>query len=287
MLPKFDYHAPQTLEEALAILDEHRADARVLAGGTDLIVSLRARQEHPSHLIDIKRVKELYQLSFNEKKGLTIGAAVTLNELIDYDPVSKIYPILVEAASVIGDYQVRNRATLVGNICNASPAADFAPALMVLESSVNISSRTNMRKVPIEDFFVGVKKTTLAKNEMVTSVNVPIPQEESRAGYLKARRTRGEDLAVVGVGGLVVPKGKAGKIVKLAYASVAPTPVRAYEAEKIFEQKKPVDQLLDEAIPTVVKAVSPISDVRAGKDYRMNLVMVLTCRLIRRLWEDN
>lgn len=285
LLPKFDYLAPQTIEEILTLLNEHRGDCKLLAGGTDIIVNLRARQEHAKYLIDIKDVKELQHISFDEKSGLTLGAAVTLNQLIHHDMVSKIYPILGEAASTIGDYEIRNRATLVGNICNASPAADTAPALLILDATVNISSTAGKRIVPIREFFTGVKKTSLVGNELVTSVNVPIPPEKSQAGYLKARRTTGEDVAVIGVGGLVAPNGKDAKSVRLAYASLAPTPVRAYDAEKIFEKKKPVNQLLDEAMPAVMKVVSPISDVRAGKEYRANLVRVLTKRLVQRLWE--
>ncbi|MGA2461742.1 MAG: xanthine dehydrogenase family protein subunit M [Candidatus Bathyarchaeia archaeon] len=285
MLPKFDYLAPQTIEETLTLLNEHRGDAKLLAGGTDIIVNLRARQEHAKYLIDIKDVKELQHISFDEKGGLTLGAAVTLNQLIHHDMVSKIYPILGEAASTIGDYEIRNRATLVGNICNASPAADTAPALLILDATVNVSSTAGKRKVPIREFFTGVKKTSLVGNELVTSVNVPIPPEKSQAGYLKARRTTGEDVAVIGVAGLVAPNGKDAKSVRLAYASLAPTPVRAYDAEKIFEKRKPVNQLLDEAMPAVMKVVSPISDVRAGKEYRANLVRVLTKRLVQRLWE--
>jgi xanthine dehydrogenase FAD-binding subunit len=287
MLPKFDYFAPQTLQETFELLENHGREAKLLAGGTDLIVSLRAREQRPKSLIDIKKVTELYELSFDEKRGLTVGAAVNLNKLIHYDAVSKNYPLLGEAVSTIGDYEIRNRATLVGNICNGSPAADSAPALLVLDANVNIASRKGKRTVPVREFHTGVKKTVLASNELATSVNVPTPPNGYRGGYLKGRRTVGEDLAVVGVGGLVAPGSKGGKSVRLAYASVAPTPVRALEAEKIFESNKPLNDLLDQAMPFVRKAVSPISDVRGGKDYRANLVEVLTRRLLRQLWETS
>ena len=285
MLPEFDYHNPQSLQEALILLDEYKRNARILAGGTDLIVTLRARQENPGHVIDVKQVKELRNLTFEEPGELRIGAAVSLNQLVHYDVTLKAYAVLAQAAGTIGDYEVRNRGTLVGNICNASPAADSAPALLVLDATVNIASKLGSRKVPIREFFKGVKKTTLASNEMVTSVTVPIPPMGSRGCYMKARRTMGEDLAMVGVAGLVTPDTKSGRKVRLAYASVAPTPVRVFDAEKIFEKKKPIDQLLDEAIPVIAKSVSPISDVRAGKEYRSNLVRVLTKRLLRSLWE--
>lgn len=285
MLPKFDYFAPETLQETLELLDRHGEESKVMAGGTDLIVSLRARERLPKNVIDIKGVKELHELLYDEKRGLRVGAAVTLNRLIHHDAVSKNFPILTESVSTIGDYEIRNRATLAGNICNASPAADSAPALLVLEANVNVASRERKRTVPIPEFFTGVKKTVLANNEMVTSINVPTAPDDSVGGYLKARRTVGEDLAVVGVGGLVTATRKAGRSVRLAYASVAPTPVRAFEAEEIFESTKPLDQLLDQAMPILRKTVSPISDVRGGKEYRVNLVEVLTRRLIHRLWE--
>jgi carbon-monoxide dehydrogenase medium subunit len=285
MLPKFDYFAPQTLQETFELLEKSGKDAKLLAGGTDLIVSLRAREQRPKSVIDIKGVKELHELSFDEKRGLTVGAAVNLNKLIHYDAVSKNYPLLNEAVSTIGDYEIRNRATLVGNICNGSPAADSAPALLVLDANVNIVNQKGKRTVPVREFHTGVKKTVLASNELVTSISVPTPPKGYKGGYLKGRRTVGEDLTVVGVGGLVTPGSKGGKSVRLAYASVAPTPVRALEAEKVFESNKPLNDLLDQAMPIVRKTVSPISDVRGGIDYRMNLVEVLTRRLLRQLWE--
>jgi len=285
MLPKFEYFAPQTLQETFDLLEEHGEGAKLLAGGTDLIVTMRARELLPRCVVDIKGVKELHELTYDEQHGLKVGAAVTLNKLIRYDGASKNYPVLIEAIGTVGDYEIRERATLAGNICNASPAADSAPALLILDATVNIAGRKGERNVPIREFFAGVKKTTLANNELVTSISVPTPPKGSVGGYLKARRTIGEDLCVVGVGGLAVPKGNAAKKLRLAYSSVAPTPVRAFEAEKIFENHKPVDELLDQALPILGKTVSPISDVRGGKEYRMNLVEVLTRRLVRRLWE--
>jgi carbon-monoxide dehydrogenase medium subunit len=285
MLPKFDYLAPQTLQETLELLEKHGENTRLLAGGTDLIVAFRARQDLAKSLIDIKGVKELHDLSYTDKNGLTVGAAVTLNQMLRHDAMSRVFPVLTEAVSTIGDYEIRNRATLAGNICNASPAADSAPALMVLEATVNVANRKKTRQIPIRDFFAGVKKTALARGEMVTSINIPTPPEGSRGGYMKARRTVGEDLCVVGVGGLVIPADGSKKSVRLAYASVAPTPIRAVDAEKTFTSTMPVEELLDQAMPLVKKAVSPISDVRGSMEYRVNLVEVLTRRLVRRLWE--
>ncbi len=285
MLPRFDYFVPETLQGAFELLEKYGQEAKLLAGGTDLIVSLRARERLPKTVIDIKGVKDLHQLSYDEKRGLSVGAAVTINELLRHNGLLEDYTILREAIGTIGDYEIRNRATLTGNICNASPAADSAPALLVLDATVNVENRKGKRTVPIRDFFAGVKKTALAGSEIVTSIDIPPPSKGSRGSYLKARRTVGEDLCIVGVGGLVTPTTKTGKSVRLAYSSVAPTPVRVFEAEKILEKGKPVDELLDEAMPIIRKTVSPISDVRGGKDYRVNLVEVLTRRLVRKLLE--
>jgi carbon-monoxide dehydrogenase medium subunit len=284
MLPKFDYFAPTSINEILTLLEEYGADGKLLAGGTDLLVNLRAHAEHAKCLIDVKNVEALQTIHFDEKHGLTIGAAVTLRRLIESDMTTKVYPILTEAAGSIADFTVRNRATLVGNICNASPAADTAPALLVLDAIVNIANRKVTREVPIREFFTGVKKTVLQKDEVVISVGVPLPPEGSQGDYLKARRVIGEDVAVVGVAGLATRDRSGEKSMRLAYASVAPTPVRAFEAETIFQKQKPIDQLLNQVMPVVMKAVSPISDVRGGKEYRANLARVLTRRLVEKLW---
>lgn len=285
MLPHFDYHAPENLRATFELLDRFGKDAKILAGGTDLLVNMRARVERPKMLIDIKKVKELRELTYDAKRGLRIGAGVSLNRLIHNRDGAANYPVLKEAAISIADYQVRNRATLVGNICNASPAADTAPALLVLDASVNLANRTGTRSIPIREFFTGVKKTILAPNELVTSVDVPPPPSNSRSGYLKARRTLGEDVALVGVGGLLIPNGNAIREFRIAYASVAPTPLRAFDAERIFSSSQPSRELVDAAMQIVMKTVSPISDVRSGKEYRGNLVKILTRRLFHRLWE--
>ena len=158
MLPKFDYFAPDNLQETFSLLDKYGKGAKLLAGGTDLLVGLRGRQESAKYLIDIKGVKDLQALSFDARTGLTIGACVTLNRLIHHDPVSRNYSILKQAANTIGDYQVRNRATLVGNICNASPAADSAPALLVLNATVNVAGQAGTKKIPIQQFLPALRR---------------------------------------------------------------------------------------------------------------------------------
>ena len=280
MLPKFEYYSPRTLDEALELLSKYGADAKVFAGGTDLFVLMRDRVIKPKALIDLKRIPELSRIEYGEGEGMTIGATVTLNALLENVDLKNNYYVLWDAIHQMGDQILRNRMTLVGNICNASPAADSAPPLLVLEAFIEAVSKEGKRRIPIKDFFLGVKKTVLKPNEIVTSIHIPKESAGGKGRYVKAMRVWSEDLAVVGVAALALKKGEELDI-RLAYASVAPTPVRAYDAEKVFKKKAPIDKLIDEASELAVKAVSPITDVRGGAEYRKHLVKVLTKRALR------
>ena len=272
-LPEFEFRSPETLEEALKMLWEKKEESAVLAGGTDLLVDMRSRIKRPKLLVDIKRIPELREISYNPETGLVIGAAITLNEILKDDTVRERYSLLQKAVSLMCDSILRNRATLVGNICNASPAADTAPPLLVLDAKVRIASVKGFREVKIEDFFKDVKRSCLEPWEMVTHVIVPDPPKESKGTYLKAGRTK-EDLAIVGVAALACKDD--GKRVRIAYASVAPTPIRVREVEEMFAKEKPLPDLIEDVISVVKSRISPISDVRASAEYRLHLVEVLT-----------
>jgi len=280
-LPKFDYLRPRTTEELAAALAEHGADAKLFAGGTDLVVLMRDKLVRPKYVIDIKGIEELRELSWDERRGLTIGAAVTLSELIASEVIRERFGALWKAAGTLADPTIRNRATLVGNICNASPAADTAPALLVLGAEVEVVSAKGKRVIPIREFFKGVKRTALEQGEFVRAVRVPNPPEGAKGDYLKWGRTRGEDLAVVGVAGLAVNSGK--KLVRIALSSVAPTPLIVPEVEGIFEGGGSVEEQIDKAASIVVEKISPISDVRAGKEYRLHMAGVLTKQILKRI----
>jgi len=279
-LPKFDYLEPKTVQEAADLLAEHGEEARIFAGGTDLLVLMRERVIRPKYLIDIKGIEELCELSHDEEKGIKIGAAVTLNQLIESDVVRERFGALWNAANSIADPTLRNRATLVGNICNASPAADSAPALLIYDAEVEVASKGGERTIPVQEFFTGVKRTSLKRGEVVKAVRVPNPPRGARGDYLKWGRTRGEDLAVVGVAALAA---NSGKIVRVALSSVFKTPVRVFEVEKIFEKGGPTNERIDEAVSAVLNRISPISDVRGGKEYRMHMTEVLTRRALSKL----
>lgn len=279
-LPKFTYYAPETLEEAFELLEKHGGEARLLAGGTDLIVDLREKKKRPKAVIDIKRIKGLNVLKYEPGNGLVIGATVTYHQILSYEPVLKKYPVLWEAAKTVADEIIRMRATLVGNICTASPAADTAPALLVYDAVVETASKRGGRKIPIEQFFTGVKKTVLEPWEIVVSVRLPEPPADAKGTYLKAMRVWSEDLALVGVAALVANKGKD---VRLAYASVAPTPVRARAAENVFKHDGDIRDKIAKAVELAASSVSPISDVRATKEYRLHLVKTFTRNALNRL----
>lgn len=280
-LPKFDYLKPKTMREAVNLLAEHGEDAKIFAGGTDLLVLMRDRVVRPKYLIDIKSIEELCEFSQDGEKGLKIGAAVALNQLIESDVVKGRFMALWDAARSLADPTLRNRATLVGNICNASPASDTAPALLVHDAEVEVASKEGERVIPIQEFFIGVKRTSLEPGEFVKAVRIPNPPEEARSSYLKWGRTRGEDLAVVGVAGLAVNSGK--KLVRIALSSVAPTPLLVPEVEGIFKGTGSVEKQIDKAASIAMSKISPISDVRAGKEYRLYMAGVLTKQILKQL----
>ncbi|MEM3420669.1 MAG: xanthine dehydrogenase family protein subunit M [Candidatus Hadarchaeum sp.] len=279
-LPKFDYLKPKTVQEAVGMLAEHDGEARVLAGGTDLLVLMRDRAIRPRYLIDVKGIGELREISHGEN-GLRIGAAVVLNQLVESNVVKERFGALWDASRSLGDPILRNRATLVGNICNASPASDTAPALLVHGAEVEVANSAGERVIPVKDFFVGVKRTSLRPGDLVKAVRVPNPPEGSMSCYLKWGRTRGEDLAVVGVAGLVNPDQK---MVRIALSSVAPTPLLIPEVEEVFWKGGTLAEQINKAASIVAGKISPISDVRASKEYRVHMAEVLTKRVLRQLW---
>lgn len=285
-MPKFDYIKLKTLKEVVDFLSLHGKEAKILAGGTDLLVSMREETIKPKYLVDIKKIEELNTLSYDEDRGLAIGATVILNKIIESGIVRERFGVLHEAASSIADYEIRNRATLVGNICNASPAADTAPALLVLDAIVKAVGPEGERVIKVQDFFTGVKRTSLKGEEFVKAVEIPNPPEGARGRYLKQQRIRSEDLAIVGVAALAAGNSAGKRQVRIAFSSVAPTSIRIFEVEKIFAEDRPIGELIDEAVSIVSMRLSPISDVRGSREYRAHLIEALTRRVLKKLLEE-
>ena len=267
MTHEFSYHAPGSLAEALELLQRHAGDAAVLSGGTDLLVNIRSGLSKPSHVIDIKQIPELKTLNYDGKNGLTIGACVTVNEMLAYEPVAESYAVLQAAGEELATYQLRNRATPVGNIVTASPCGDMSSPLLCLDAEVVIVSRNNTRRVSLREFITGVKTTVLAPNELVREILVPPTYAGAEAGYKKLKRIKGHDLGVIAVA-LV----KHGGLFRVGISSAAPTPLLLPE----FAVGTPPEEVQDAA----AAAISPIDDVRCTKEYRAFMVGVYIERLM-------
>ena len=271
----FEYFKPTTVKEALELLREYNGKVALLAGGTDLAVMIDDGMVAPDYVIDVKGIEELGGISL-EKDYLRIGSLVTFSEILHSDVVKINAPVLFEAAKTVASVGVRNRATLVGNICSSVPSADSAPALLVLEASVEIEGKER-RMVPVEGFFTGPRKNVLAKDEIVLSVKIPTEKRKYGANYIKFGRYEGEDLAQVGVATFV----SADLEYRVAFGAVAPMPVRAKKVEEFLKGKALTDELLEQAVPLALEAISPISDVRASKEFRQYLSGVLFKRSLR------
>ncbi|MCX6093088.1 MAG: xanthine dehydrogenase family protein subunit M [Candidatus Bipolaricaulota bacterium] len=280
MLGRFDYERPASVAEAARLLTEGGPSAAVLAGGTDLLVDLRGGRRDIRLLVDIKRIDVLRRLDVDRASGLAIGAAVALNEILEHAAVRRVFLGLAQAAESIATYQLRNRATAVGNLCNASPAADLAPILLALDASIVVQSARGERTVGIAQLFTGVKKTSLRPGEIATGITVPAPEPKLRSAFLKQQRLRGHDLALVNVAGTYAP---ASGLLRLAFGSCAPTPVllAPIDAKGISREA-----VMDEAARVALAAASPISDVRASADYRRAVLPVLVKRLVATLLQE-
>ena len=278
MLSKFDYVKPQLLTEALNYMEQN-AGTRILAGGTDLMIILRRNSETPEHIIDIKGIPETNRLEYKENEGLFIGASVTVNQVAESELIALKYPALVEAANSLASYQLRNRATVVGNICNASPGADLAGPLMVYDAKVHVASIEGTRIVDINSFFTGVKKTVLKANELVIGVSLPDVSGGDTSIFLKQTRIKGHDLGIVGV----TARMTADKKVKLAMSAVAATPIRIIKLEEMLNSQPLTSELAVTAGKEVLNIIKPISDVRSSAEYRFHVAGVLVKRALLHL----
>ncbi|KAA0254094.1 xanthine dehydrogenase family protein subunit M [Acidobacteria bacterium ACD] len=274
MRSDLEYVAPATVEEALA-LQATSPGAVYLLGGTDLLPQMRAGRKDPPRLVDLKRIPELHEIGPTEEGGLAIGAAVPMADVETHPEVVRRYPLLVECVKTVGAWPLRQRATLAGNVCNASPAADAALALLALDATVCVASPTGRRAVPVGQFFRGPGQTVLPPGEIVTRVVLPASTAGFSGSYLRLSRRKGMDLATVGV--LVGrANGTAPARYRVALAAVAPTPLRVREAEAILEEKGLAAAA--EAAALAREACRPITDVRGSAEYRREMVAVLVRR---------
>lgn len=281
-LPRFDYLTPKTIDEALSLLFRHKGKAKLIAGGTDVIPQLKRREiKPPQYIIDLKGIPNLDYISYDERQGLTIGALATIQAVETPQVVKERFSVLFQAAESMASPQVRNRGTVAGNIGNAVPSADTAPALLVLEARVKLASQKGERMVNILDFFTAPNQTALNDEEILQEIQIPNPPSNSRGVYLKLTPRRAMDLAIVGVAVLVTADNGICRDLRLALGAVAPTPIRARRAEGILRGQKLDNGLIEETARTAAGEAKPIDDHRASAEYRRDMVEVLVKRAIK------
>jgi CO/xanthine dehydrogenase FAD-binding subunit len=278
VLRSFEYLKPTTLQEAVSLLETHGPKAKLIAGGTDVMVLWKKRVLSPEYLISLRNVPELAQLRFEE--FLTIGAAVT-HRTLELSPVIRgRFQALSDAVSNIGSVQVRNSATIGGNICNAAPSADTAPPLLVLEAEVHIASAKGSRSVALSEFFRGPSRTVLEPGEIVTHFAIPAPAPYSASAYWKQTRRKAMDLPILGVGCRIAFEEDliTCKSVRIALGVAAPTPMRAREAEGFLEGKSLEPDILRKAGEIAAGEASPRTTIRGSAWYRSEMIRVLVPR---------
>ena len=283
-LPEFDYRKPATLEEASTFLAQHVGEARAFIGGTDTFVRMRDGFWKGKYLVDVKSLPGMQDLTFDPARGLTVGAAVDMNRLIASPEVNEHYPVLAEAAHTVASYQLRTRATIAGNICNASPAGDTIGSCLVLDAKLHVHGVDGDRVEPLRTFFKGPGKTTLKPGDIVTAIELPIPPQGAQGKYIKLGRNAIGDLAIVGVTAFGYPDlTTSGYRFFVALASVAPTPLMPDMSQ--LSEKAVNEQTINEAAEFAMNAVKPIDDVRGSARYRSLMVRNLTRKALMDVWE--
>ncbi len=285
-LPEFDYVKPASLVEASQFLASHPGEARPFSGGTDCFVRMRDGFITPKFMVDIKGLDGTTELSYDPQKGLTVGAAVSMNRVAAHPAVIDCYSLLVQAIKTVASYQLRTRATIIGNICNASPAGDTIGACIVYDGSLTIHGVNGQRVVPLSDFFTGPGRTVLELGDIVTSITLPVPPEGSVGKFIKLGRNKIGDLSIVAVSALAysdsaVPSGYR---FRLALASVAPTPKVPAPAEAVLSEKPISTETIEEAAVAAMESVTPIDDVRGSARYRKLMVRNLTRQAVTDVW---
>jgi len=276
---RFELALPESLDDCLRLLAQRGPETKLLAGGTDLLPQMKNSVVMPKRVIDLSGVARV-KIVECDTKGLRIGAAVPARQ-VEQDPrVREGYAAVAESAALLGSVQVRNLATVGGNICNAAPSADMAPPLVALEAQAVIAGPKGERRVPLSDFFTGVRKTVVGPDELLVEIFVPAPGPHSGGSYIRHTPRRELDIAVVGVASQVtIANGVCAKA-RISLAAVAPTPVRATAAEAALEGKPLTPELIESAADLAGQAAKPISDQRGSADFRRHLVRILTRRTL-------
>ncbi len=283
----FEYLEPLSIEEAVSLLKKYGNKARVLAGGTDLVPLMKEKTIRPEYVISIGRIAGLDYIRFDGEKGLRIGALTPIRSIEQSPQLQPKFGLICQAASQLASIAVRNVATVGGNLCNASPSADTASALLVLSATTKLVSTAGERMVPLEDFFIGPGATALKTDELLTELQIPSPPAHTAGVYIKYTTRGGEELALIGVAALLTLDAGDGTCTdaKVALGAVAPTPIRARGAEGVLKGKKIDQGLIEKAAQTAADESSPIDDIRGSAEYRREMLKVFARDAIRQAAE--
>lgn len=274
----FNYFAPKNVRSALEIWEKYGSDARYMAGGTDLLVRIKSGRVAPRAVIDIKNICELAGRIEENGNFYEIGALTLMADIQYSARLNELYPALVEAASSVGSVQIRNRATLAGNICNASPAADTAPALLIYKAWVSVTGPSGLRVLPLDQFIVGPGKTALLPGELVESLLIPLPTEKQAAAFERLTRRKGVDLATINVCAQVTETG----VTRVAVGAAGPVPFVVNDESGLLADPAASKESKQRLLREMMLKASPISDVRASQEYRQAMLAVLAGRALER-----
>jgi carbon-monoxide dehydrogenase medium subunit len=282
-LPEFEYIAPKDVKEVCSFLHQHKDRAKIIAGGTDLLINMKHRIMTPQYVIGLKNLPDLYRFSYGESQGLRLGPLVTHQSIVDYPIIRERFGGLWTACSKIGTPQIRSMGTLGGNLCNAAPSADSAPPLIAFQAVVKVIGVKGERSLPLEEFFIGPGRTALQNEEMLVEIDVPCLPPRSGLVYVKLPARTAIDIAAVGVAVCITldAKNETCHDVRIVLGAVAPTPIRSRAAEDILRGQEIKDTVIQKAAQIASENACPISDVRSSAAYRTEMVYVLTKQAIR------
>ena len=278
----FEFYQPATLQEASRLVIENGPGGRFLAGGTDLVIAMKEKGLLPKYIVDLKRVPGLSGIRENSDGSITLGALTTMREIETSPLIKKKHPFLAQSAAEVGSIQIRNRATIGGNMANATPSADTAPALIAVNATAKIASASNIRTLALEEFFKGPGQTVMSADEILTEITIPETAPSLVGEYIKFSPREMMDLAYVGVAVAynLGAKDKKCDGVRIVLGAVAPTPIRAKRAEAVLEGQVLTDALAEKAGQIAAEESKPISDVRSSADYRRAMVGTMTKRAL-------
>jgi len=283
-LKEFEYLSPTTTSEAISLLAQYNGQAKIFAGGTDVLIQMKQRKLIPKYLIDVKKISDLSYIKYDKNEGLRIGALITHSSLANSKIIKEKYNILAEASLAVGSVQTRNRGTIMGNICTASPSADTPPALIALDARLKLISTKGERIVKIKDFFISPFKNILKETELITEIQIPNLPPNSGGAYLWLPKITALDETLVGVGVVITVEDLTDKIctnARIGLGSVAPTPMRAEMAEDFLQGKRIDDSIIEQAAEIASNETSP----RSRAEYRKEMVKVFVKRALGKALE--